>query len=124
MACVDPAPTPIVIDCNNPQLDEALSAYGRWDVELTESVVAVSFSSQGDVLYFAGTPTVVGGTLRDVDASSGGTYISIEIVPDANVTEVRVTVPLTCGEKTFSAVYVLDVSGTPTEDGIVPVTRE
>jgi len=118
----DPAPPPVVAECGTADLPQYVSAWADWDQELEAYVVNASVSPLADNLAIAGQPTIEGAELRDLDLSQ--TYLDLELIPLAGSTTIRVVVPIGCDQTQQDVAFVVDISGTPTNGGYIPVRRE
>ncbi|MBI4578170.1 MAG: hypothetical protein HY718_00615 [Planctomycetes bacterium] len=121
----DPLPPPQTVDCGSDLTDEFLSAYifpyARWASTGGATVVLVDVNLyQVTNLKITGAPTVEGGTLSGSTVTDS--FLTFTITPDAGVTSVAVSIPVSCDEKTAAFDLVLDVSGTPEPDARVPIT--
>lgn len=101
---------------------DIVSFWAAWDQEQSDFVVSANFDVWPGNLRIAGEPVVEGATVRDVEL--GSSYTTLELVPDADATAIRVTIHLNCGETAHEVTYVLDISGTPSDLGYIPYTME
>ncbi|MHC4443255.1 MAG: hypothetical protein ACYTF1_09355 [Planctomycetota bacterium] len=122
----DPLPPPVdcTTDLTSNYLDFWISQSARWVQSDSGLAIEISLSiaqlADPSSLLFTGDPVLEGATL--VESNNGGTSLTFTCVPDQGATTVTVSAPISCSEVNDTFQLLLDISGTPQADSIIPAS--